>query len=120
MYHKFWDGTNWQPSQDGWEALNGTFSSPPAVASWGPNRLDVFGLGAGNQIFHKFWDGSSWEPSGGWESLGGTFNTAPAVVSWGPNRLDVFGLGADGQLYHKAWDGSNWKPSFTGWESLGG
>jgi hypothetical protein len=83
------------------------------VASWGANRLNVFGLETANQIYHKFWDGFSWGPSSGWESLGGAFNTAPAVVSWGPNRLDVFGLGVEGRLYHKAWNDSNWEPSLT-------
>jgi hypothetical protein len=45
------------------------------VASWGPNRLDIFGLGTDNQMFHKAWNGQ-WHPSQtGWEALGGVFNT---------------------------------------------
>ena len=27
--------------------------SPPAVASWGTNRLDIFGLGEDNAMYHK-------------------------------------------------------------------
>jgi hypothetical protein len=38
--------------------------------AWGPNRLDVFGLGTDNQMFHKAWNGSAWS---GWEGLGGVF-----------------------------------------------
>jgi hypothetical protein len=67
MYHKFWDGTNWGPSRDDWEALSGTFESSPTVASWGPNRLDLFGLGTDNSMYHLDWDGTSWGPSVGWE-----------------------------------------------------
>ena len=90
------------------------------VASWGLNRLDIFGLGTDNQMFHKAWDGQ-WHPSQtGWEALGGVFNSPPEAVAWGPNRLDIFGLGTDNQMFHKAWTGSQWHPSQTGWEALGG
>jgi len=49
----------------------------PAVASWGSNRLDIFGLGTNSSTYHKAWDGSgSWYPSQtGWEALGGTFDS---------------------------------------------
>jgi hypothetical protein len=92
-----------------------------AVASWGSNRLDIFGLGTDNQMFHKAWDGNAWRPSPtGWEPLGGKFDSPPAVASWGSNRLDIFGLGTDNQMFHKAWDGNAWRPSPTDWEPLGG
>ena len=72
MFHKAWD-RQWFPSQDGWEALGGTFNSPPSAVSWGANRLDIFALGTDNQMFHKAWD-RQWFPSqDGWEALGGTF-----------------------------------------------
>ena len=46
-----------------------------AVASWGANRLDIFGLGTDDQMYHKAWDGSAWWPSEtGWQPLGGKFN----------------------------------------------
>jgi hypothetical protein len=32
-------------AESSWEALGGRFNSPPAVASWGVGRLDIFGLG---------------------------------------------------------------------------
>ena len=60
-----------------WERLGGIFTSPPAVASWGQNRLDIFGLGGDGAMYHKAWDGSAWGPSLlDWERLGGVF-TAP-------------------------------------------
>jgi Repeat of unknown function (DUF346) len=84
-----------------------------AVASWGPDRLDVFGLGTDNSMYHQAWDGHTWSA---WEPRGGTFNSAPAVASWGPDRLDVFGLGTDNSMYHQAWDGHTW----SAWEPRGG
>jgi hypothetical protein len=46
------------------------------VASWGPNRLDIFGLGTDNSMYHKAWDGSNWLPTPitNWERLAGVFN----------------------------------------------
>src|SRR5438132_11528840 len=91
------------------------------VASWGPNRLDIFGLGTNNGMYHKAWTGSQWAPSPtNWEYLGGVFISPPSAAAWGVNRLDIFGLGTDSQMYHKAWTGSQWAPSPTGWEPLGG
>jgi hypothetical protein len=84
------------------------------VVSWGPNRLDAFGLGTNNAMYHKAWTGTSWQAD--WEDLGGVFNSPPAVVAWGPNRLDVFGLGPDNAIYHKAWTGASWQAN---WEDLG-
>jgi hypothetical protein len=65
---------------------------PPAiaVASWGPDRYDLFGIDPGHAMYHKAWTGSEWYPSAaGWEDLGGTFEegSAPVAVAWGPNRL---------------------------------
>jgi hypothetical protein len=97
---------------------------PPAsiaVASWNPDRLDIFGIGIDRAMYHRAWDGSAWLPSpADWESLGGAFTSSPAVVSWNHDRLDIFGLGTDGAMYHKAWDGNAWLPSPTEWEPLGG
>src|SRR5271165_4508147 len=59
------------------------------VASWGANRLDIFGLGTDNQMYHKAWDGSSWLPSEkGWDLIGGVFNSLPGgcVLGCKPSR----------------------------------
>ena len=111
---EFRDGVG-QPSDGwvGWEDLGGILTSAPAVASWQPNRLDVFVRGTDQSLYHKWWDGRSWSI---WESLGGILTSAPGAVSWGPNRIDVFTRGTDQSLYHKWWDGSRW----SDWESLGG
>lgn len=33
-----------------------------AVAAWGPNRLDVFGLGEDSAMYHKSWNGQAGRP----------------------------------------------------------
>lgn len=171
VYHKCWDGSQWNPPKPGeWENLGGDFAYSYALAavSWGPNRLDIVGVGSDKDdkyaVWHKYWDGSSWGPSddpkewehlGGdfiseaaavargpglldvvavdsnlkllhkfyhygkwndWEELGDHFYSTPTVVSWGEGRLDIFAIKADRKLWHKYWDGSQW----SGWENLGG
>ena len=37
----------------GWGDLGGVFNSPLAVESWGPNSLDVVGLGTDDALYHK-------------------------------------------------------------------
>jgi Subtilase family len=96
-----------------WYSLGGVLTSGPGVASWAPNRLDVFVRGTDNACWHRAWNGSTWS---GWVSLGGVITSDPTAVSWGPNRIDLFARGTDNALWHKAWTGSSW----TGWSSLGG
>ena len=83
-----------------WEDLAGIITAGPAVASWGPNRLDCFVKGSNNHLWHKWWDGSAWQ---GWEDLEGVIDGAPAAVSWGPDRIDCFVRGMDNHLWHKRW-----------------
>jgi serine/threonine protein kinase len=88
------------------------FTFSPAVVSWGPDRIDLFGRGTDGAIYHNYWDGS-WHT---FESLGGNFIYGPAVSSWGAGRLDVFAIGTDDAIYHNYWDGS-----WHGWgDRLGG
>jgi hypothetical protein len=100
-----------------WVSLGGSFGSGPAVASWAPNRMDVFAAdSAAGTIWHRAWNGTGWFD---WQNLGGiaaAAGTGPAAVSWGPNRVDVFVRGLDNQLWHMWWNGTSWQ----GWEPLGG
>ena len=96
----------------GWEDLGGPITSPPAVASWGPGRLDVFAAGADGQLVHRAFDGE-WDD---WHTLGGIFKGGPAAVSWGKNRIDIFVQGMDDHLGHFWWNGEQWR----GWQDLGG
>jgi len=97
----------------GWKRVGGLLSSEPTVASWGRNRLDVFGQGQNNALLHIVWDGNGW---GSWQDLGGVLTSAPSCVSWGPNRIDCFVRGQSNALLHIVWDGSAWR----GWENVGG
>ena len=81
-----------------WEDLGGVLTSAPAVASWQPNRLDVFARGQNQAVWHLWWDGRRWS---NWEDLGGIILSAPAAVSWGQNRIDIFGVGQNRALWHK-------------------
>lgn len=123
MFHKAWSDSAWYPSATGWEDLGGKFhkvlNSPPAVASWGPDRLDVFGVGMDGGVWHRAWTGSGWYPKNEWESLGGRFCSSVAATSWGPNRLDLFGIGMDGGMWHRAWTPAGWYPQKE-WQPLGG
>ncbi len=67
------------PAWSNWENLGGHLTSAPAVASWGTDRLDVFGRGKDGSLLHKWWDGMEWSD---WEDLGGDLASAPGAVSW--------------------------------------
>jgi hypothetical protein len=88
-----YNGSDWS----GWEDLDGPITSAPAVASWEPDRLDVFAAGYDGNLTHKVWDGNEWST---FEWVGGEFTGNPAAVSWGKNRIDVFVRGLDDHLAH--------------------
>src|SRR5439155_552270 len=94
-----------------WEALQGSMTSGPAVASWASGRLDVFARLADGSLGHK-WYNNGWS---GWESLGGVLGGDPGAVSWAPGRIDTFVRGTDSQLWHR-WYENGW----SAWETLGG
>jgi hypothetical protein len=124
LYHKAWNGSQWQPATDGvWDRLPGYYTGTPAAASWGPGRVDVFAVGNyDGALYHYGYDGTNFMPSTG-ELLGGRIVGSPTVTSWGSNRLDIAVTGADdGAFYHKAWDPTQggWVPSMTGYDRLGG
>jgi len=110
-------GTGWSPWA-GVVAPSRGILGAPAVASWGPGRLDIFVRGRDNTMYHR-WSGNSGSSFSGWESLGappGGLASSPAAVSWGSNRIDVFVRGSDNALWHRWWNGARW----YGWERLGG
>jgi hypothetical protein len=129
LYHKAWDGSQWQPSQTDWQPLGGIVASHPAAVSWGPNRVDVFGVGTDGQMWHQSGDGSNWN---GWEQLpappSGAFLGPASAVSWQSLGLDVFGVGTDNRLYHgtislypiRSLRGITWVEAWAGWDDLGG
>jgi len=121
LRHKARTSSGWSPSTTGWvDRGGGLRNAPPAIAAWGPDRLDVFALASDYGMLHKAWTGSDWAPPNGWQPLGGEFESGPGVASWGSNRLDVFGLGKSLGLWHKAWMGTHWHPPNPSWQGLGG
>ena len=98
-----------------WGSIGGVLTSKPAVAAWGPSRLDAFVRGTDGQLWHTSWTGTKWS---GWQPLGGQIypGTGPAVASWAPGRLDVFVEGTDRQMWHTWFDSQGWH----GWQPLGG
>ncbi|KAK4503661.1 hypothetical protein PRZ48_004576 [Zasmidium cellare] len=126
--HLYWDGHGWNGWED-WNEKDVTFSSPPSIVSWGPDRFDVFGIDADSNVWHKYWDGQKY--SDGWEILDQTIcdvekggcdppdgfkSDSITASSWWPGRWDVWAVGNDAQLWHTYWDGSKIEP----WEPLGG
>ena len=95
------------------------YDDSPAVASWGPYRLDVFWRGYGDDasIYRRSWDGSvkraAWSATG---TLGGATSSAPAVAAPASKRLDLFSRGLDNAVWHRRYDGSAW----SAWSPLGG
>jgi Astacin (Peptidase family M12A)/Repeat of unknown function (DUF346) len=105
-------------------------TSGPGAVSWGPGRIDVFGLGKDRGLWHQAFDGTwhSWEYLGGGDRrppplapgdprhppLGLT--SSPDVCSMGSNHLDVFVRNYDNALWHRWCDATTWYD----WSSLGG
>ena len=101
----------WSP----WGNKGDNFEVAPAVASWGPGRLDVFVRGENGGLWHKRWTtDKGWSE---WRDLGGRLTSAPAIASWGTNRLDVFVRGFEGGLAHERWTNDK---DWSEWRDLGG
>jgi hypothetical protein len=107
-WHIAWTGAAWSP----WQSLGGGFTSAPALASWGPSRLDGVARGEDNALWHIAWNGSAWT---GWESAGGGIDVDPRAYSWEPGRVDVLARGTDDAIWRAALVGGAW----SGWSSLG-
>ena len=111
LYHRWRIGGSWS----GWEVVGQTGGdwAKPAVASWGPNRLDVVVVGTDYGFYHKSYDGSSWHPSGttSWDSVGGRLNSpvAPALAAPAVNWLELFVKGTDSKWYTNSYNGSSWE-----------
>jgi hypothetical protein len=85
---------------------------PPALVSWGVNRLDIFFRGWDKAVYHMRSSGSTpWTL----DSLGGVILDFPSAVTTGGNTLRVYVRGRNSQLF-EAWqtNGGPWHP----WNSL--
>ncbi|MGZ4964113.1 MAG: GH25 family lysozyme [Limisphaerales bacterium] len=119
IYHKWWDGSAWQPSKTGaWQVLpfGAGWHGDIGAVSWGTGRIDFFVLGANNHCYHGWYDSSvGWQ---GMEDRGGVFvgTTGFGASSWASGRLDVFGVGVTASNLYHMWYDAGW----SGWQNLGG
>jgi len=92
-----------------WSNIGGTVFSKPAVVSWGPNRIDVFGLDSTGVVVHRAYDSGTWS---GWDNaLGGAGNVDIAVDSQRPGNLTVFAQRSDGSVQYRDYNNGTW----SGW-----
>ena len=90
----------------GWASLGLAANHDPVTVSWGPGRVDVFGLGE-DGIIRQTWlqcRAGNWVAKGQWIRVAEKVPEMPTAVSWGPQRLDLFGRSADWSVQHKWWD----------------
>ena len=73
IYHDFWDGIRWDPSN--WHSIpepHGGYTVPAqsvvTAVSRDPSHIDLFVVGYDGGIYHNFWDGIRWDPSN-WHSI---------------------------------------------------
>jgi hypothetical protein len=103
--HTIWriifDGANWGD----WKRVAADMIDGPAVASWAPQRLDLFGRNSRGELVHEHSNDAI--HFGDRNNLGhpktGPLKGSPAALSFKPNRLDVFVRGADDALWQRSW-----------------
>jgi hypothetical protein len=106
LVHFWQSGSTWQGPERLAAGPGGDFA--PAMASWGPRRLDIFATTAAGNLAQFFFDGSRWR---GWVDFGRgpgdrALTARAAVAAWEPRRLDVFALVPGGQLISHNWYGA--------------
>jgi hypothetical protein len=117
--------TGWDivPGTTGTQTLNmhplngadaaGSFTHPPCVVSWAPDRMDLFAASSAGDLWHWWMDpGNAPEGSWGAESLShpghGKLVSGPTAETQGVDKITVFArVGADGALNACVWDPAN-------------
>jgi hypothetical protein len=95
------------------------FAGPFGAASWGPGRLDIFGLDTASppHLRHAFSsNGMTTIGFDDWGSMTSPINKKVSASSWGPQHLDIFAVdGTLNALRKRTWNlGSD-----SGWTSWG-
>lgn len=92
---------------------NQPFPHEPSVVSWQPDRLDLFAVSSGGDLWH-FWANDESQPQSSWssESLGhpsaGALDSAPSAVTQDVDKITVFArAGSQGTLFACVWDPAN-------------
>jgi hypothetical protein len=116
-HHKWWDGSQWRPSESDWESLGLVVTAPPGAVSRDPTEgLDVFVNDLGGTVQTQQIADLP-DPTPGWLPLGGEFVGPISAVSWGPGRIDIFCTDTEKAIRHLFWSGFEWGP--TTWEEWG-
>jgi hypothetical protein len=108
---------NWELSPrsfGGWWSAGGTCDSAPAVASWGPDRLDLF-CRVGNNLWQRIYD-HTWAAS--WGNMGGpgvTLIKNPTASSRGPGLINLYVNSSDNHIRDRAFSSGAW----SGWGDRG-
>lgn len=61
--YKYWDGSQWNPSQEEWMSKGGDFASEPVLSSWGDQSLHILGLDQDGDLKWQFWQQGAWYPA---------------------------------------------------------
>lgn len=123
VYHKFWDGSLWQPAPDSFNNIGGYATSRPIAVSRTTGQWDVFARGGDAGLWQISYTQKT-DRLSNWFSISGntSIQGEPEAVSWGDDRIDVFAWGADrnASMLHKSFDAKTnvWTPS-NGFEVLG-
>jgi sialidase-1 len=97
----------------------------PTCASWGPDRVDCFLIGADGRLYHSYADLASsgdyrdfspWiqepsTPADGFDPGAGI-----ALTAWGPGRLDLMAITREGDVVHTYYDQNAWQ--LPNWEFI--
>ncbi len=90
----------------------------PTCASWGPDRVDCFLIGADGRLYHTYSDLASsgdhrdfspWSQEPGTPLDGFDRSAGIAVTAWGPGRLDLMAITTDGDVVHTYYDQNAWR-----------
>ena len=125
LYYKTQSSPNSNTWSSAWTSLGGGIKADtsPAVARNSDGKLQVFVVGANNQLYYKTQsspNSNTW--SSAWTSLGGGLraNTDPIAIANNDGRLQVFVVGTNNQLYYKTQSSPNSNTWSSAWTSLGG
>jgi hypothetical protein len=106
--------SDWRKTIDNLEAWSGLAAASPNDNGTSYSRIDLFTLGATNNVLQATYPGSgSWGP---YASIGATMQGRMGAASWGTGRLDLVARGAaSNKLFHRVQNGSTW----GNWREIG-
>ena len=94
---------SWPGNWAGPPAFAGTVTGAPSVASWGADRLDVFGRGPDGRLYGQFWNGTTWSQLSVLNMSMSKMVGNPVALSYGFQKLVVFFRTVDNRLRAAVW-----------------